>query len=98
MRPGMAAASARSGGKRSVLASNNTGSNPGTFPVFAAGPANKDRSRHTTIGRREVYRMGRHAADRTAPGPPDPDHRGGAFDRVVEPHRAALHAYVLRHA
>jgi len=71
--------------------------------------------------------MGRHAADRTAPGSPDPDDRGKAagrrrprhadlfvatpggaatrvsaeraaeiFDRLVEPHRAALRAYVLQ--
>jgi RNA polymerase sigma-70 factor (ECF subfamily) len=70
--------------------------------------------------------MGRHAADSTAPGSPDPDRRGRAagrqaprhadlfgprpdaatgvtaeraaraFDRLVEPHRAALRAYVLR--
>jgi RNA polymerase sigma-70 factor (ECF subfamily) len=71
--------------------------------------------------------MGRHAADRTAPGSPDPDDRSKsaglrhprhadlsvptpgstaawvnaertaqAFDRLVEPHRAALRAYILR--
>ena len=71
--------------------------------------------------------MGRHVADRTAPGSPDPDDRGKfagrrrprhadlfvpapgssaaqagmeraarAFDRLIEPHRAALRAYILR--
>jgi RNA polymerase sigma-70 factor (ECF subfamily) len=71
--------------------------------------------------------MGRHAADRRAPGSPDPkfegisasqgplrhadlfvhksgraaarfsaEHAAETFDRLVEPHRAALHAYVLR--
>ncbi|GAA4693836.1 sigma factor-like helix-turn-helix DNA-binding protein [Phytohabitans rumicis] len=50
--------------------------------------------------------MGRHAADWTAPGSPGPYDRGKAqvsaeraaqiFDRLVEPHRAALRAYVLR--
>jgi RNA polymerase sigma-70 factor (ECF subfamily) len=71
--------------------------------------------------------MGRHAADRTAPGSPDPERRGKAagprpsrrgeqaeptpgsaagrisaertaqaFDRLVEPHRAALRAFILR--
>lgn len=71
--------------------------------------------------------MGRHAADRTAPGSPDPDDGGKSagprlprradlsmptpgstaawvdsertaqgFDRLVEPHRAALRAYIVR--
>ncbi|MEJ3747374.1 sigma factor [Actinomycetes bacterium KLBMP 9797] len=40
--------------------------------------------------------MGRHAAGWTAPGPPDPDELGKSFERLVEPHRAALRAYILR--
>lgn len=40
--------------------------------------------------------MGRHAADRTAPGSPDQERTARAFERLVEPHRAALRAYLLR--